>query len=152
MTETIAYRPATPNDLEALLPLMRGYCRDDGQTFDAVRARNAASRLLSESQWGCVLLAERNGAAIGYTALCIGFSIEMGGNDAFVDELYVEPAYRGQGIGRRLLAAVESIARDRGVCALHLEVDREKSETQNLYVGIGFDRRDRYYLMTKRLA
>ena len=72
--ETASMRLAMPRDLEAILPLMRGYYRDDVLRFDEARARTAMSRLLAEPQWGRVILIEIGTRAIGYVAVCIGFT------------------------------------------------------------------------------
>ncbi|HEY5809052.1 MAG TPA: GNAT family N-acetyltransferase [Povalibacter sp.] len=141
-------RAATPADLPALLELMRGYYRDDGLEFDARKSAATMGRLLGEPQWGQVWLAEVDGSAVGYLALCIGFSLELGGNDAFVDEVFVLPAHRGYGYGRRLLEFAAGQARESGICALHLEVDRANTSAQRLYDSLGFQRRDRYFIMT----
>jgi GNAT superfamily N-acetyltransferase len=61
----------------------------------------------------------------------------------WLDELYVEPAYRGGGIGARLLDAAIALARDRGALALDLEVTAAHARAANLYARWGFCRRDR---------
>jgi GNAT superfamily N-acetyltransferase len=152
VTDSITLRPAQPDDIDRLIPLMRGYYRDDGLVFDESVARCIMLRLLSESQWGCVVLAHTATQAIGYGVLCLGFSLELGGNDAYIDELFVVPEHRGQGVAQRILDALEFWARTREVVALHLEVDRENHGAQRVYHARGYDKRDRYYLMTKVLG
>jgi ribosomal protein S18 acetylase RimI-like enzyme len=141
-------RAAAESDLSTLLELMRGYYRDDGLAFDASAAAAVSRRLLCEPQWGRVWLAEIDGVAIGYLALCIGFSLELGGNDAFVDEVFVLPERRGRGHGTRLLEHAAASAAELNIRALHLEVDRNNVLAQRLYESLGYRRRDRYFLMT----
>lgn len=146
-----AIRVALIDDLPSLLPLMRGYYQADGLTFSDRNAQ-AMKRLLSEPQWGSVLLATADEKPVGYVVLCIGFSLELGGNEAFVDELYVDPGYRRQGIAQRLLTALEKIARQRDIAALHLEVDSENEVAHRTYASQGFSAsRDRYHFLTKPL-
>jgi ribosomal protein S18 acetylase RimI-like enzyme len=152
MSDSVRIRLATPSDLDALLPLMRGYYRDDGLEFDERHARATLGRLLAEPQWGGVLIAESDSAAIGYIALCIGFSLELGGNDAFLDELFVAKAQRGRGVARLLLDALEAYASERGVRAVHLEVDKDNTGAQRIYNARRYRPRDRYHLLTKVLA
>jgi ribosomal protein S18 acetylase RimI-like enzyme len=142
-----AIRRATPADLPALLPLMRGYYRDDGLEFAPANER-AMARLLANTQFGRVLLLELGREVIGYLALCTGFSLELGGKDAFVDELFIDIAHRRRGHGARLVRHAASEARSLGVAALHLEVDRENAAAQALYESMGYEKRDRYYVMT----
>lgn len=143
-------RLATSDDLPVLVELMRGYYRDDGLPFDEDAARATMRRLLSQPQWGRVWLAFEDRCAIGYVALCIGFSLELGGNDAFIDEVFVLPEFRGRGCGRQLLETAGLAARDLDVRAVHLEVDRHNEAAQRLYRSLGYGMRDRYILMTLR--
>ena len=142
-------RVAEPSDLPLLLALMAGYYRDDGLEFDAGRAERTMSRLLAQPQWGRVVLIEADREVVGYLAICIGFSLELGGNDAFVDELFVLPAHRARGHARRALEFAAKCASAWGICALHLEVDRDNLAAQDLYSQLGYEKRDRYYFMTK---
>jgi ribosomal protein S18 acetylase RimI-like enzyme len=89
--------------------------------------------------------------AIGYLVLTLGYSIECGGRDAFIDEVYLRVEYRGQGIGRQTIAFVETQCRALGVRALHLEVARDNTNAYALYRKVGFVDHDRY-LMTKRIS
>jgi ribosomal protein S18 acetylase RimI-like enzyme len=131
---------------------MRGYYRDDGLPFDADRAAAVMSRLLAEPQWGFVLVLDSPGLLLGYVAVCVGFSLELGGNDAFIDEVFVIPEHRCCGYGRELLEAAASQAARIGVRALHLEVDRGNAAARELYASLGFALRDRYFLMTRVLS
>ena len=145
-------RPGTLDDLESLIELMRGYYRDDHLPFDPIAASRVMERLLREPQWGRVWLAEVDRQPIGYLALCIGFSLEFGGNDAFIDEVFIVPQQRGHGYGRQLLEVAGQSARELGLSALHLEVDRSNQRAQQLYQSLGYERRERYFVMSKKIA
>ena len=77
--------------------------------------------------------------------------MEFQGRDAFIDELYIEEDYRGQGLGTQVMQQVEAEARGLNVRALHLEVDRENTRAHRLYRAQGFIPRERYVLMSKDL-
>ena len=145
-------RQATLDDVATILSLMRGYYRDDELDFDVDRATSTLTRLLVEPQWGNVYLFEVDAVAVGYLAICVGFSLELGGNDAYIDELFVLPEHRGRGYARQGVAEVALQLSRSGIRALHLEVDRGNEAAQQLYGALGFERRDRYFIMTKLLA
>jgi len=142
-------RPANVGDLDVLVALMRDFYVEEGDPFDAGASRAAFAALLADPSWGRVWLAEEAGVGIAYIALTLGFSLEFGGRDAFVDDLYVIPTHRGQGIGRALLSACEQACRELGVRALHLAV-RPSNPAAVLYRRVGFRERQ-HRLMTKRL-
>ena len=56
-----------------------------------------------------------------------------------IHDLIVTSAFRGRGVGRALMQAVEEIARQRGCCKLTLEVLEANAVAQQLYRQQGFD-------------
>jgi len=62
----------------------------------------------------------------------------VGGRDAFLTDLYLEPELRGRGVGRYVMAAIEEVARAAGAAALHLMVRPENEPAVRLYGRAGF--------------
>jgi ribosomal protein S18 acetylase RimI-like enzyme len=117
---------------------------------DEVRAR-ALKPLLVDNTLGSILLIHMDGDIVGYLALCLGYSIEFGGRDAFIDEFFVIEPARGQGVGRMALRAAQSYAREMGISALHLEVAHDNARARRLYESCDFTLRDRFHLMSWRM-
>lgn len=104
-------KPATLNDISALMPLMRAYHDFEGIiATDSERLEVVRPLLSEESGFGRIWLIEASSETVGYIAICFGYSIEFGGRDAFVDEFFITEAARGRGLGR---IALEAIKRDR---------------------------------------
>ncbi len=141
---------ATVADVETLLPLVRAYHEFEGISLGDDERRAAVTRLLGEPHLGTIWLIKADGAVAGYIVLCIGFSIEFGGHDAFVDEFFILPQYRGRGGGRIALGLLAGAARARDVRAVHLEVARDNARARALYRAAGFEAREKYVLMTLR--
>jgi ribosomal protein S18 acetylase RimI-like enzyme len=148
----LAIREATLEDEAELLRMMRVLAgQEPGKiTFDEPAARVSFRKLLSLPAFGRTWLLCQENKAVGYIVLTIGFSFEFHGHDAFIDELYVDGAYRRRGFGRQAVAFVEKKVREAGVNAIHLEVDRGNEPALELYRGTGYEDRARF-LMTKRL-
>lgn len=147
----LSFQAATEADIEILLRFHQELNEHDGTETDLPRARRGLQSLLSHADWGGVWLMQVEGLPVGYIALTWGFSLEFGGRDAFVDELYIQAGHRGQGIGRQALQFAESICRQQGIMALHLEVARDNLPAQALYTRDGFENRAYHFLMSKRL-
>jgi ribosomal protein S18 acetylase RimI-like enzyme len=134
--------------------MQREFYREDRIAYAAASAR-ALRRLLRTPQAGVVWVVEarsgREREAIGYLVLTFGYTLERGGRDAFIDELYVRPERRGRGLGALAVATAEITARRLRVRAVHLEVDTGNDRARRLYERIGFTVRQRYHLMTKVL-
>lgn len=147
---TAKMRVARESDLDSLVALMKEYYAYDRHNFDANAARRAMSKLLKDLHLGTVLLVIDDKKIIGYLVLALGYSLEFGGRDAFIDEFFILERYRGKGLGRTALRQAEKAARKLGVKAIHLEVTRHNSTVIDLYKRDGFVDHDRY-LMTKRI-
>lgn len=146
-----AMRGASTEDLAALLPLVRAYHAFEGIELEEETRRRAVEGLLADRQLGGVWLTEDGSGAFGYIAICYGYSIELGGRDAFVDELFLRPSHRGRGIGRAVIGRVAAEAAAAGVLALHLEVSRDNERAKRLYGAAGFTSRERFHLMSLSL-
>lgn len=143
---------ATEDTFAQLLPLVRAYHEFESVELDDGTRERVLRPLLGESSLGRIWLVSTAGQIVGYVALCFGYSIEFGGRDAFVDELFITEAHRGKGIGRAVLSHVESEAAALGIRALHLEVARTNSRARRLYAATGFRARERFFLMSHRIG
>jgi ribosomal protein S18 acetylase RimI-like enzyme len=143
-------RNATSADLEAVLALHRDFFAEDGYAFRKEESRANLSLLLEDQSLGRVFVLEDEGMVAGYLVLTFGFSLEFHGRNAMVDELYIAPEHRGQGLGTKALAAAEAACRELGIRAVHLVVERYKTEAQALYRRIGFVPYDRV-IMSKNI-
>jgi ribosomal protein S18 acetylase RimI-like enzyme len=85
-----------------------------------------------------VLLAYLDGSAVGIATCFLGFSTFAAQPLLNVHDLAVLPAYRGRGIGRALLRAVEGAARERGCVKMTLEVQEHNRRARQLYEAAGF--------------
>jgi diamine N-acetyltransferase len=144
-------RPAIPGEATLILCLMREFYAFEHLTFDETRAGAALARLLDDASLGRVFLVEEEGEAAGYVVVAFGYSLEFHGRDAFVDELFLRPAFRARGLGREVLRFVEEHCRRDKITALHLEVERKNTAAQEFYRRLGFQDHDRY-LMTRWLS
>lgn len=144
---------ASEDHLDTLLRLVAAYHHFEGLTLSDAHRKQALDSLLNPKlNLGRVWLIEQDGKTTGYIALCFGYSIEFGGRDAFIDEFFIVESMRGQGIGSRVLESVKAEARALDIRALHLEVARDNHRAAKTYSRHGFTARDRYHLMTCRLA
>jgi len=74
----------------------------------------------------------------GGVCVACGAVILAGAGTAEIKRMWVEPHARGSGFGRRILAAIETLARDEGVTLLRLETGIYQVEAIDLYRSAGF--------------
>ncbi|WP_170399526.1 GNAT family N-acetyltransferase [Ruegeria arenilitoris] len=146
-----ALKLARPEDLDRLMGLVTAFHTEAGIQQDIDQTRNALAPLLEGIPHGCIYLIGPGRAPLGYIVLTFGWSVEFGGMDGFVDEIYIRPAVRGRGIATEVLLDLPKALAGAGLTALHLEVDRTNEATQKLYLRTGFRPRERYMLMSRKL-
>jgi GNAT superfamily N-acetyltransferase len=130
---------------------MAEFYAESGYPLNRQRAEAAFSDLLADPRLGRVWLIEAQGRPVGYVVLTLGYSLEYGGRDAFVDDLFIREGFRGQGLGTAALEIVRTACTELGARALHLEVGRDNDPAKALYRRAGFVDTDRQ-LLTLRLA
>lgn len=141
---------ATPDDLPRLAPMVAAFHAETGLTTSEADRMAALELLFSgEVQAAAWMIGPRR-APVGYIVISFGFSIELGGRDAFVDEFFLRNAVRGRGMGTQVLQALLPMLRDMGVRAVHLET-KGGGDRVALYERAGFALRDGYCLMTRVL-
>lgn len=144
-------RPATTADGDALVTMMAEFYAEAGFPVDRQRAVRVFGDLIADDRFGHAWILEADGEPAGYVVVTLGYSIEYGGVDAFLDDLFVRPAFRGMGLGRVAVNTARAYCESRGVRAMHLEVDRANAAAQRLYRSAGFEDNDRQ-LLTLRLS
>ena len=142
-------RPVTPSDLGTLTAMAVAFHDEDGHPLS--KAGRASLQQICEGDplvrgW----MIEQDDQAIGYLVITIGFSIEYGGRDGFIDDLCLIPEARGQGTGAAIMKMAETEAKELNIQALHLEVESENQRAQTVYNKQGFKPSGRL-LMSKRL-
>jgi GNAT superfamily N-acetyltransferase len=142
-------RRASRSDVDAIVEMVRSFYAESAYPFDAAHVFAAVDGLLSDPRRGRAWVVVDEGAPVGYGVLTYGYSIEYGGVDAFVDELWIAPALRGGGLGTRILDLVDEECVKKSVGALHLEVERENPAAERMYRARGFVGGNRR-LVTKR--
>ncbi len=142
---------AGEEDAAKLLPLVSAFHEEMRLNTTEAKQSGAVLPLLSGTPHGAIWLIGPRRAPVGYIAVSFGWSLELGGMDAFIDELYIRPAVRRRGMGSEALNSIAQALRDADVKALHLEVDKDNPDVQGIYRRARFAMRDRFVLMTREL-
>ncbi len=118
--------------------LIQAYYAHDHIAFDEPSIRQGLAVLLADESLGRVFLLEVEQEIAGYVLLGFGFDLEFGGRLATITDLYLEPAFRGAGLGTRALSLVSDECRRLGLGALELQVEQGNAPAQALYRKSGF--------------
>jgi GNAT superfamily N-acetyltransferase len=126
-------RRAVPEDLDRLIELHRQFCELDQHPFSEGRVCAGFVPLLAGDEHGVVWIIDEPAA---YAILTWGWSIEAGGFEAVLDEIYA--SQRNAGLGAALIEHVIADARARGIARIFLETESRNERGRRLYARHGF--------------
>jgi len=134
----IEIRRGTMNDIDILHTLMQEQFRSHDILVEENTLITSMMELLRRDDLGFFLIAWEEKKALGFAAVSYAWTLEHGGKSAWLDELYVVPERRREGIGGALIDQVIRDARKEKCHAIDLEVDSDHIEAGILYERKGF--------------
>ena len=144
MTAPTSIRRATRGDEAEILDLMSGFCKSEGKTFDRERTQAGLVPLLKSDKHGTVLVAEHDNGLAAYAVICWSWSVEIGGPEACLDEIYV--ATRERGTGSALISAVRDSCVAHGMRRIFLETESVNERARQLYGRHGYEQEDSIWM------
>jgi GNAT superfamily N-acetyltransferase len=129
---------ATSDECSECARLLVEQLREHGVEVSVERLAGLLKKSITDGQSGFLLLARTGNRAVGVAYVATILSAEHCGPAGWLEELYVNPDYRNQGIGTALINAVIERARENGMIALDLEIDAAHDRAASLYERLGF--------------
>ncbi|MHC4837365.1 MAG: GNAT family N-acetyltransferase [Planctomycetota bacterium] len=131
-------RRATPEDLAALVPLFDGYRVFYGQDADPDRAEAFLAARFEAADTIIFLAHDDDGHGLGFTQLFPSWSSVRTGRLWILNDLFVAPEGRRQGVARRLMEAALAFAREDGALGVTLATQKDNHGAAALYRQLGF--------------
>jgi GNAT superfamily N-acetyltransferase len=133
-----AIRAATPGDVPEVLRLIGELAEYEKLADMAV----GTPEMLHEALFGArpaaeAMVAERGGRAVGFALYFTTFSTFLCKPGLYLEDLFVEPAHRGAGIGKALLRALAQVAAKRGCGRLEWRVLDWNEPSIRFYESLG---------------
>ncbi|NIZ09496.1 GNAT family N-acetyltransferase [Pseudooceanicola sp. HF7] len=144
MTSTFNIMRAGLNDIPELIPLYERFFAEDAIKIARPEIEANLRQMLADDR-ASVFVATANGSAIGLASASLTCGVEFGWA-AEIEDLFVVPERRGQGLARQLIELVLEWADDSGVRQSYLVITPEAEHAQSLtalYSKFGFVRSNR---------
>lgn len=136
-------RRATPADIDLVAPLFDGYRQFYGCSSDLDFARRFLRERL-EADESVVFVAMTDEKAVGFVQLYPTFT-SIGAKRAWIlNDLFVAPEARRQGVGRALMDAARAFAEEMGAAWLELATAKDNARAQALYRSCGYKKDEVY--------
>lgn len=138
MAAALAIAPAREDDIPVILSFIRKLAEYE-KLLDSV---TATEEILRRSLFGPrpaaeVLLAYWSGEAVGIAIFFHNFSTFLGQPGIYLEDLFVDVAHRGKGIGKALLVELARLAKDRGCGRLEWSVLDWNTPSIEFYKRLG---------------
>ena len=136
----IDIRDGQPEDLDALVALLQELFSIEADfSVDEVRQQKGLSMMLDDcGKHRCVKVGVAEGHVVGMCTAQILISTAEGGRVALVEDMVVDAQYRGMGIGRQLMYAIEEWAYNHDISRLQLLADRTNFSALDFYDRMGW--------------
>jgi len=129
----IEIRKVDESDFEQIVELFKEFAE-----FEKTPEKmyNSVERMKAEKEFFNCFVAVCNGGIIGYVSWFICY-YTWTGKAMYMDDLYVQPAFRGKGIGKQLLNKVLTLAKETGCHKMHWQVSSWNKSTIGFYKSLG---------------
>jgi GNAT superfamily N-acetyltransferase len=119
----VSVRPVRPADVPAVVGLVRELAEYERALHEVrLTAEQLTAALFGDSPALFGHVAERDGAVVGVALWFLNFSTWRGTHGVYLEDLYVQPAARGTGLGRELLRTLAAVCVERGYDRLEWSV------------------------------
>jgi GNAT superfamily N-acetyltransferase len=148
---TLAIRPAAADDAALILGFIRDLAEYERLAHEAVASEaDIAGALFGPSPRAFCDIAEADGAPVGIALWFYNFSTFTGRHGIWLEDLFVQPAARGHGAGKALLAGLARRCVDEGLTRLEWSVLDWNAPAIAFYDSLGAAALDEW--TTRRLS
>ena len=147
----IQIRKLEKKDSEEFLRMAKEFYSGPGvlHEVDPMVIKRTLDEMLSDSPFLEGYIFEKEGRTVGYAELSYSFAPEVGGRSIFIEEIFVDEACRGQGIGHRFLDFCVSLVKGE-TRRVRLEATRSNEKAIALYRSYGFEELDYMQMVIDR--
>jgi GNAT superfamily N-acetyltransferase len=131
-------RPATPADVPAILGLIRELA-DYEKLLEHAKATPADLdvALFGDRPAAEALVAVVDGQTVGFALYFTTFSTFVGRPGIYLEDIYVQPAFRGQGLGKQFFRCIAQLAVERGCGRIEWSVLNWNTPAWKFYESLG---------------
>ena len=144
----IRIRSCATNDFASVLRLLRQLWPE--KQLDESAVKRGFERALDSGSQACLCADNNNDQAVGFVSLTIKNNLWQAANLGHIDELIVDQAHHGHGLGSELLNAIIDVAKERHCTRIELDSAFHRKKAHQFYERNGFE--NRAYLFSKRLT
>ena len=137
MTEKAVIRNAERKDTPLILQFIKKLAEYENLVHEVVADEETLEKWIFDKEKAEVIFAVEDRKEIGFALFFHNFSTFLGRAGIYLEDLYVEPEYRGKGYGKALLKKLASIAVERGCGRLEWWCLDSNKSSIDFYLSMG---------------
>ncbi len=137
LAEGVEVRPAREDEIDDLMPLMRAYCEFYESSPSDEGVIGMLRTLITDQSQGAVFIARKDGTAVGVATLDWKWSSLKGARIGYLEDLFVDPDARGDGIADALIGICADRCRELGMPAMEWLTAPDNHRAQKVYNRTG---------------
>jgi len=127
-------RKAEPSDINPMIRLLEQlFSIEEDFTFNEPVQRNGLAMMLNDNEHRCIMVASSGEQIVGMCSAQLLVSTAEGGMAALIEDMVVAKTFQRQGIGKKLLHAIEKWAVQKGAKRMQLLADRNNVNALHFY-------------------
>jgi len=152
MNAELTFREATRDDCDLILKYIKGIAKYERLEHEVVATAEILEEWIFDKEAAWVIFAMVDGKEVGYAVYCRNFSTFLGRAGMYLEDIFIEPEYRGRGYGKALLLHLVDIANQRGYGRMEWVCLDWNTPSIDFYKGLGAQAMDEWttYRLSKQ--
>lgn len=133
-------RKVTPEDKELYMKFTDAFYHSEAVLHPVPQSHKDAmwEELMRSDDYAECFFIDKDGADAGFLLMAYTFSQESGGKVAWVEEIFILPEFRGQGLGTEFFEFIKKEIEPK-CTRIRLEVEEDNVRAKKLYASLGFE-------------
>jgi GNAT superfamily N-acetyltransferase len=139
---TLTFRDATEDDVALILEFIRKLADYEHRLDEVIATEDELRKWIFEKKQAEVIFALEDGKEIGFALFFLSFSTYISNVNLHLEDLFIDPEYRGKGYGKALLKKLAKIVVDRGYGRFEWTCLAWNKPSIDFYLSLGAKQKD----------
>lgn len=138
----LTFRIAQRHDTPLILEYIKKLADYEKRLDEVIATEDDIEKWVFDERQAEVIFAQLDGEVIGFALYFLSFSTYIGNVNMHLEDLFIEPEYRGKGYGKALLKELAKIVIDRGYGRFEWTCLSWNKPSIDFYLSIGAEQKD----------
>ena len=139
---TLTFRDATEDDVALILEFIRKLADYEHRLDEVIATEDELRKWIFDKKQAEVIFALEDGKEIGFALFFLSFSTYISNVNLHLEDLFIDPEYRGRGYGKALLKKLAKIVVDRGYGRFEWTCLAGNKPSIDFYLSLGAKQKD----------